>query len=39
MRIARDLFDSCRKPAFDVVLNTVQAEKKLFIYRVLPKVF
>jgi len=39
LRIARDLFDSCRKPAFDVVLNTVQAEKKLFTYRVLPKVF
>jgi len=39
LRVARDLFDSCRKPAFNVVLNTVLAEKRLFTYRVLPKVF
>ena len=37
--VARDLFDSCRKSVFNVVLNTVLAEKKLFTYRVLPKVF
>ncbi len=37
--VARYLIGSRRKPVFNVVLNTVLAEKKLFTYRVLPKVF
>jgi hypothetical protein len=35
----RDLIESRSPLALNVVLNTVLAEKRLFTYRVLPKVF
>lgn len=37
--LARDLISSPHKPLFNVVLNTVLAEKSLFTYRVFPRVF
>src|SRR5712664_584677 len=36
---ARDLIDLRSKPVFNVVLNTVLAEKTFFTYRMFPRVF
>ncbi len=39
LHAARDLIRSCSQDVFNVVLNTVLAEKGLFTYRMFPRVF
>ncbi|OLE91839.1 MAG: hypothetical protein AUF79_02045 [Crenarchaeota archaeon 13_1_20CM_2_51_8] len=39
LHAARDLIDSWSQAVFNVVLNTVLVEKRLFTYRMFPRVF
>ena len=39
LNVAGDLIDLRNKPVFNVVLNTVLAEKGFFTYRMFPRVF